>query len=392
MGSYTTAASAFETVIGRYNSDYTPASTTGWDASDRLFVVGNGTSPSVYDKSDALIIYKNGNTDLFGNLSINNSSDIANTFSTSSGQAVDISYNLPTTQGATNSYLKNDASGSLSWVTIAGANPAWELTGNSGTNPATNFIGTTDAQDLSIRTSSAERIRIAADGNINIYGNTALIRSGGTANELRLNTSDNSYYTAFKSGTQTYNIVYTLPDTIGHADDLLSIGTDGKLKWQPLDASEFKQTLDLYIRVIRKPADEAVSNSTTLQPDDYIFFDYEANEKWSFDGSLIAVSEASQPGFKFLFGVSTGCNVTVSFYSASSSGNLKSGLMNQSTTAPEEIDLTSNQPSVIFFKGFLESGTSAGTMQLYWAQQKANSTPTYVTTDSFIKIVKVTEE
>jgi len=185
MGSYTTAYSAYETVLGRFNTTYTPLSTTDWETADRLFVVGNGTSPSEFEKSDALIIYKNGNMDLFGNFSINNSTDFTNTFATSSSQAIDIPYILPATQGAVNSYLKNDGSGSLSWVTIAGANPAWELTGNSGTNPATNFIGTTDAQDLSIRTSSAERIRIAADGNINIYGNTALISSGGTANELR---------------------------------------------------------------------------------------------------------------------------------------------------------------------------------------------------------------
>ena len=36
----------------------------------------------------------------------------------------------------------------------------WSLTGNSGTNPASNFIGTTDAKDFVVKTNNAERIHI----------------------------------------------------------------------------------------------------------------------------------------------------------------------------------------------------------------------------------------
>lgn len=47
------------------------------------------------------------------------------------------------------------------WVTLGGASAAaWELTGNAGTNSATNFIGTTDGQDLAIRTNNIEVLRI----------------------------------------------------------------------------------------------------------------------------------------------------------------------------------------------------------------------------------------
>jgi hypothetical protein len=62
MGSNTTAPSSYETVIGRYNTDYTPTSTISWSWSegDRLFVVGNGSS-NVH-RSNALTILKNGNT------------------------------------------------------------------------------------------------------------------------------------------------------------------------------------------------------------------------------------------------------------------------------------------------------------------------------------------
>ncbi len=53
------ARSYGEVVLGLYNTDYTPNSTTAWNAADRLLVVGNGTSVS--NRSDAMVILKNGN-------------------------------------------------------------------------------------------------------------------------------------------------------------------------------------------------------------------------------------------------------------------------------------------------------------------------------------------
>jgi hypothetical protein len=49
-----------------------------------------------------------------------------------------------------------------------GADNAWSLTGNSGTNPTSNFMGTTDAQDLVLRTNNIENFRINTSGNIDI--------------------------------------------------------------------------------------------------------------------------------------------------------------------------------------------------------------------------------
>jgi len=46
------------------------------------------------------------------------------------------------------------------WVRVGSGGNVWQLGGNVGTTPATNFIGTTDAQDLSIRTNGTERIRV----------------------------------------------------------------------------------------------------------------------------------------------------------------------------------------------------------------------------------------
>lgn len=46
--------------------------------------------------------------------------------------------------------------------------PAWLLNGNAGTNPANDFLGTSDSQDLIIKTSGTERIRVKASGKVGI--------------------------------------------------------------------------------------------------------------------------------------------------------------------------------------------------------------------------------
>ena len=57
--------------------------------------------------------------------------------------------------------------GSL-WVRLNQTNNNWTLTGNSGTAPATNFLGTTDAVDFITRTNNVERTRITSAGNMGV--------------------------------------------------------------------------------------------------------------------------------------------------------------------------------------------------------------------------------
>jgi hypothetical protein len=64
MGFKTTARSYVETVIGSYSKSYIPESTTDWGENDRLFVIGNGQSPST--TNNALTVLKNGNISIGG--------------------------------------------------------------------------------------------------------------------------------------------------------------------------------------------------------------------------------------------------------------------------------------------------------------------------------------
>ena len=61
-----------------------------------------------------------------------------------------------------------------SWAKVADlsqATSSWSLTGNSDTNPSTNFIGTIDGQPLVMKTNNNEALRIDAAGNLGIGTN-----------------------------------------------------------------------------------------------------------------------------------------------------------------------------------------------------------------------------
>jgi hypothetical protein len=101
--------------------------------------------------------------------------------------------------------------GSL-WVPLAGGGgggDGWLLTGNSGTEVGTNFIGTTDGEDLAIYTNATERMRVVSNGQVVIDSTAARYSS--------------NLFTVFGNTTQNYAInafspfvgVYAVADVYG---------------------------------------------------------------------------------------------------------------------------------------------------------------------------------
>ena len=179
LGNTTEAQSYAETVLGSYNTTVTPNSTSTWNANDRLLVVGNGSSSST--KSDAVVILKNGNTTLNGELTL----DPTGTSS----------YTLPTHKGAAGQVLAidNATSGTTTW-TSAGGGELQRITesGNTGyrlaVEPAANHgdIGV-EAVDLSIQ--------IAASATTGARGNYSFAAGRNT-------TASGIHSFAFGDGTQ----------------------------------------------------------------------------------------------------------------------------------------------------------------------------------------------
>ena len=62
----------------------------------------------------------------------------------------------------------NGADGATGPTGLDGALNAWSLTGNAGTAPPGNFIGTTDANHWQIRTNNIDRVRVTSTGNVGI--------------------------------------------------------------------------------------------------------------------------------------------------------------------------------------------------------------------------------
>lgn len=205
----------------------------GVNAPTDKFVVGNGN----------IVLLNNNNIAgklLFGDP--NGGGAFYTSFEAKS-QTASIIYTLPAAQGATNTVLRNDGAGSLSWASVASLG-AWTLTGNAGTSPVNNFIGTTDAADFVIRTSNAERMRVKSGGNVgvgttapaeklDINGNLLLSNSTNTASKLLFSepSTSGSNITSFEAQAQGANISYVLPATQGTANQVLSNNGSGTLSW-----------------------------------------------------------------------------------------------------------------------------------------------------------------
>ena len=122
---------------------------------------------------------------------------------------------------------------SPSWSTTPAA--GWNLSGNAGTNPATNFIGTSDNQPLVVRANNAEAARVLANGRVGI---------GVAAPETKLHvvepgeaavrvSSGNQDKMSFQLGNSWHGISRSLATSGGMVNDVAlytSTGTGAGLK------------------------------------------------------------------------------------------------------------------------------------------------------------------
>ena len=124
-------------------------------------------------------------------------------------------YAFPTADGTTGQVLTTDGSGAVTWenagsgagtddqdLTLTGnvlsiedgnsvtLSDDWRTTGNTGTNPTTNFLGTTDSQDLVLRTNNLERLRLTTTGRLefnNTFNNIFIGNDAGLSDNLAFN-------------------------------------------------------------------------------------------------------------------------------------------------------------------------------------------------------------
>lgn len=80
------------------------------------------------------------------------------------------------------------------WNTFNSVGNTWSRVGNAGTNPATNFIGTTDAQPFKVRVNNVEQISLETTGALRLGSTSA---AGITGSERLIINDANGAYSDF---------------------------------------------------------------------------------------------------------------------------------------------------------------------------------------------------
>lgn len=112
------------------------------------------------------------------------------------------------------------------WVPWGGIADLWLITGNAGTTPGTNFLGTTDSVTLVNRTNGITRWRFFAGGDIELSSTT-------TAQGLHFlePSGSGTNYTHIRARAQDSTIPWILPDTQGSIRQVLLNDGAGNLYW-----------------------------------------------------------------------------------------------------------------------------------------------------------------
>jgi len=112
------------------------------------------------------------------------------------------------TVAANGKALSVDANGDV--VLMPSASDAWKLLGNAGTTAGTNFLGTTDAQDLVFKTNNTEKARVTTGGYVGIATNAPrefleiANASGSTGHNLALSTQGEVPYWSLMKRPSSY--------------------------------------------------------------------------------------------------------------------------------------------------------------------------------------------
>lgn len=148
------------------------------------------------------------------------------------------------------------------------------------------------------------------------------------------------------------------------------------------DASTFYALInELRPLFVRKTADETVNNSTTLQNDDQLALAVEANVTYWLSMRLL-MSSGATPDFKMLFTFPSG--LTMKLHNVEPTPTI-SVPYDQTTVAAVS---GTGADATIQVEGLVVVSSTAGTLQLQWAQNTLNASNTIVRADSTMRLIR----
>lgn len=153
------------------------------------------------------------------NVGIGTSTPVRQLHTTGSVRLSGITSNLAATR-----ILLQDSTGDLYYRDATSlVATTWLLTGNAGTNPSTNFLGTTDNQRLVFRTNNTEKFTILASG----YAGLNTSAPTGTLTVRGANTADNAGVLIEQRSGSTLGAYLTLDNRASTGGKAWSIGSTG---------------------------------------------------------------------------------------------------------------------------------------------------------------------
>ena len=298
-----------------------------------------------------------------------------------------------------------------------GGGTSFDQNGNSF--GALAIIGTTDNNGLRIITNNSAALEFTAAGAATLY-NGLTINTGNLAlNSNDITGVDNITATTFTgngSGLTTLNASNVSSGTLADArlssnvsllnaaqtftalktfNSGLVVGntasaTAGAIRWTGSDFEGYDglSWVSLTgggggggsnVTTIIKTSSETVNNSTTLQNDDTLKFPVGASEVWTFRFVLQATS-STVADLKFAVTAPTGAVCEVSYLDTETAeSNAQYGCGATIT------NITGNGTDDVYeITGTVTNGTTAGDVQLQWAQNTAEATNTIVYSGSYV--------
>jgi hypothetical protein len=142
--------------------------------------------------------------------------------------------------------------------------------------------------------------------------------------------------------------------------------------------------------VIIKPSDEPVTSSTTLQNDDHLLFSVAANATYILDAYLITSGATAATGdLKIDWTVPAGTTMryTSSGVVASSPAVQYEATVN-TPGASRTIGTNGSADMGVPLRAVIVTSATAGTVQLRWAQNTSNATPTIIRANSWLRVTR----
>ena len=198
--------------------------------------------------------------------------------------------------------------------------------------------------------------------------------------------------------TQTGDITYTLPASVGTAGTVLSIAASpaptaatATLQWAAASGGAGFGAVGGIVYV-RKGGPEGVTSNTTLQPDDHLSVALNANQSYEVEGILYVTTTNNGHDLSIALNVPAGATMKVAFHAVQTTGttNRESDVLTVSGTAGTNIDLASTARAVVFIRGTVKTSATADLLALWWADTNAGGTQTVtLETDSYLKVTRI---